>query len=133
MLYRRTRISLLLIILATVLLSACSSPERSVEQVYWDYWQACDENKYGTAREMLTETAQEKSAEVGVCGFTHDYINVIELARGGPEHNFDEDPEIIVEEDHARMMWIDDQGTLTIVLFFQVDGAWKVEDIIWSM
>ncbi|MBN1665706.1 MAG: hypothetical protein JW862_01410 [Anaerolineales bacterium] len=131
----KKRISAAVVLLSILLLAltACGSGGKSVDRLYWDYWQACQESKYGTAREMLTETALEKSDQVGVCGFTHDYINIIELARNGPQHTFNEDPEIIVDEDSARMMWIDDQGTITIILFYQVDGTWKVEDIIWSL
>ena len=130
-----SKISLRIVFLVLVLgllLSGCGPAEKTVDEVYWEYHQACEDSKYGTASDFLTESARLKADQVGVCGFVHEIINIIELNREGLVHTFTDDPEVILDGDSARMMWIDDQGFITIVVFVSIDGQWLVDDIIWS-
>ena len=115
------------------LVTACAAePEEVVNDRYWDYYQACEENKWGTAGDFLSEKARSLAEGVGICGFVHDSINLIELTRGGPEHSFLEDPDVKVVDATAQMIWIDDQGFITVVFFINVDGDWLIDEIRYS-
>ena len=82
--------------------------------------------------DYLSEKARSLAEGVGICGFVHDSINLIELTRGGPEHSFLEDPDVKVVDATAQMIWIDDQGFITVVFFINVDGDWLIDEIRYS-
>ena len=124
----------LILALATILLAACKPAEASQtpDEVYWEYYNACEAGQYETAEKLLSENARQRVAAVGVCGFTHDAINDYEISRGGTIRNFLEEPELAIEDDQAVMSWIDDTGNIANVFMIETDDGWKVSESLWS-
>ena len=123
---------LLLALLLVLALAACQSDESRPEAAYQAYYQACEESKYDSAAEYLTDEAQKRIDSIGVCGFTHDAINRYEVARGGTERVFAEEPVVDSDETNAAITWIDDQGKIAIVQLMKTGGGWKIKQTVWS-
>ena len=126
--------SLLIFTLLMLLLTACQSQNsnKEADEIYWEYYQACEDGNYETAKEFITEEAMEQSASVGVCGFTHDAINDYLIARGEAERTFSQEPSFSNEGNRAVMTWIDDQGNLANVFLNKTEDGWKISDALWS-
>jgi hypothetical protein len=126
---------LLISTLFILLLAACQSApsEKSPDEVYWEYYQACQENRFETAEKLLTEGARAQRATVGVCGFTHDAINDYLKSQGETtERIFSEEPELTTQEDEAFLTWVDDTGNIANVILVKTDDGWKVDQTVWS-
>ena len=127
---------IVLIAFSGLLLTSCAkelTPEEEVAQIYWEYWNACQEGKLQLVEPMLSDGAIDEARYVGVCGFTHDNINNIPQYSGGVEHTFSTDPQIVIIDDRAGLTWLDDQGTMTTVMLKKFDGVWKIHETVWSL
>jgi len=126
--------SLLIFTLFVLVLTACQSQKskKEADEIYWEYYQACEDGKYETAEEFITEEAKEKSASVGVCGFTHDAINDYLIARGEAERTFSQEPTVSGSGNRTVISWIDDQGNLANVFLNKTEDGWKISDALWS-
>jgi hypothetical protein len=122
---------LLVALLFILLLSACQSA-KNPDEVYWEYYEACQENRFEDAETFLTEEAQAQRATVGVCGFTHDAINDYLIERGQPTRTFSNEPELTAQEVRASLVWIDDTGNIASVTLLKTEDGWKVAESIWS-
>jgi hypothetical protein len=120
------------IVLGLAFILAGCKPEATVEDIYWDYWQACADGDFAAAKLLLSADAIAVSETLGVCAFTHDAINTVEAQQGNPARAFSQDPEINTRESVASLTWIDDQGNLAIVTLVAVDGGWKINQANWS-
>lgn len=121
-----------ILILGAAFLAGCSSEDLGPEEVYSEYWDACSNGGITRAENYLSEKAKEKAQLFGVCGFTHDAINVVEAAQGNPARTFSTDPKLGITENVATLTWVDDQGNLAIVFFALENGEWKINDARWS-
>ena len=130
------RFSLILLLSISIifLLAACQSAEteEGPDDVYWEYYEACINGKYDTAEKLLDDLAKSQIDIIGVCGYTHDAINRIQIERGGTERTFSDDPTLDVRENRAVLTWIDDQGNLAIINLVKVGNEWKVSSAVWS-
>ena len=120
------------LIIGAFILVSCGSPKVGAERVYWEYWEACSDGKFSDAELHLSPDAKNRSDAVGVCGYTHDAINIVEISRGNPARTFSKDPEVITQENSASLTWIDDQGNIALVSLLKIDDTWKILDAIWS-
>ncbi len=128
----RTFSILLILTILALALTACGSSKDDPEAVYWDYFQACENEKLIKAEGFLSPEAKSLAETIGVCGFTHDAINSIMAAQGGVIRSFSGDPEVQVQGDSAALTWFDDQGYLTTVFLKKVEGTWKILKTVWS-
>ena len=127
---------LLVSILFVLSLAACGSQPAETEEgptaAYWAYFQACENGKYDSAVNYLTEEAKAQVESIGACGFTHDAINRVEAESTGIERTFSDDPGLDASEKSAVMTWIDDQGNLAMVHLVKDAEGWKVAYTVWS-
>ncbi|MBS3750747.1 MAG: hypothetical protein KGY39_04475 [Anaerolineales bacterium] len=131
---------LLIVSISTALalaLTACGSQTETTDltepdDVYWAYYDACSSQDPSQAEGHLTESAKQKTQNIGVCGFTHDSINTYEQKQGNPARSFPEDPTLTVNEEVASLTWVDDRGNLAIVILVAENGKWKIEESRWS-
>jgi hypothetical protein len=119
--------------LIAVLLAGCKSSGKSPDEVYWQYWEACSEGKFSKAESYLSEDAKTRTKPFGICGFTHDAVNNIEISSGRPAWTFSQPPEIVMEGDFALLTWITEEGSLSHVTLIRVEGEWKIDETSWLM
>ena len=119
--------------LIAVLLTGCKSSSKAPDEVYWQYWEACSNGKFSKAETYLSEDAKTRTQPYGICGFTHDAINNIEISTGELAWTFSQPPEVIEEGDFALLTWISDEGSLAHITLIKVDGVWKVDEASWIM
>jgi len=130
----------LIVILSCVILIACKSQEETEmiegpEDIYWQYWEACENRKLDLAATYLTSEAELDSrvSGVGVCAYTHDFAYKSGRFIGPPENLelFSKaTPELNLEENRASLMWVPIEGSTTpIVVLKLIEGLWKIDEI----
>ena len=132
---KKTIVLTLIVTVILIFLAACGYEKTKAtepDEVYWAYWEACSDKKQAEAEQYLTEDAKIKGQNFGMCGFTHDAINVFENNQGNPPREFSEDPELTISDDKATMVWVDDSGNLAVVFLSLTNGEWKIANSQWS-
>lgn len=135
-----SRLSVLSIVVV-IILSACSQAESSTpepggpEDVYWEYWNACDAANDRVAESFLTSGAvRYGNVAGGPCSLTHDYLfkfgaapedeeklSIVSAAR----------PDVQENENSASLTWtLDEETVLPIIIMTRVDGDWKIDQIM---
>ena len=129
----RKHLFILIPVIIGYLLAGCTSSGNGPDDVYWKYWEACSKGKFSQAETYLSEDAKSRTQPYGICGFTHDAINNIEIASGEPAWTFSQPPEVIEDEDFALLTWISEEGSLAHVTLIKADGIWKIDEASWIM
>jgi len=131
---------LFIVFLSCTVLIACK-PQEETEiivgpvDIYWQYWEACDNRKLDLAATYLTSEAELDSlvSGVGVCAYTHDFAYRSGRFIGPPENLelFSKaTPTVNQEESRTSLMWVPIEGSTTpIVVLKLVDGIWKIDEI----
>ena len=119
------------ITLLVFLLAGCNS-KSPAEEVYWQYFEACTDGDFTTAKNLVAENSLSSAGDLGTCAFTHDAINTYEAQSGNQPRTFSQDPMVNAKEKVTSITWIDDQGNIATVILVEINGEWKVTEATWS-
>ena len=138
---RTTKILIFFIVVLASLMVSCEvlkvpSGATGPEEIYWNYWNACDQGKTKEAEQMLTEKGKLQSQYYGFgpCSLTHDFIYKMQII-SGPQEKMPEfskaKPEVSIKDDTATLTWMPIDGSITqIIVLKKIDGTWKINEII---
>ena len=110
-----------------LLLVSCGVFSKGPEDVYKEFWNACNSGDIATAYSLLTDIAKEETGDTdNTCLNTHDFFQRIQNEMGIESNELEYvSPVVVVTGNTAYLTWVEDGTDITIQMYNENDG-WKV-------
>lgn len=123
---KQVSLFLILVIVFILTFTSCGVMSKSPEDVYWEFWNACNSGDIATVESLLSDDAKNESKNFGPCFFfAHDAGGHFE-----PEEFKDNNPESKIVGNTAYLKWTFKDGDTTTTVLYKVNGDWKINTLV---